>query len=123
MSLPVIGQVLLIASPKKISSARLDFFLNSLTLPMNFLGSVSNLPTQSMQQKPISCFSYSDVLPATMSLPVIGHFLLIGSAKNATSSADDFFFLNSFTFPMYFFGSASNLPLQSSQHRPIVCPS
>src|SRR6185436_6034447 len=108
-------------SAKEISSATEDFFLNSLTLPMNFLGSLSNLPTQSMQQKPISCFSYSDVRPATMSLPVIGHFLLIGSSKNAISSTADFFFLNSFTFPMYFFGSASNLPLQSSQQNPISC--
>src|SRR6185503_11563702 len=120
MSLPVMGHFLLIGSSKEISSADFeDFFLNSFTLPMYFFGSDSNLPTQSWQQKPISCFSYSDVLPETMSLPVIGHFLLIGSSKEISSA--DFFFLNSFTLPMYFFGSASNLPLQSSQQKPISC--
>src|ERR1043165_1039848 len=95
-SLPVSGQVLLMGSSKLISSADLElFFLNSFTLPMFFFGSDSNLPTQSWQQKPISCFSYSDVLPETMSLPVIGHFLLIGSSNEISSAA--FFFLNSFT--------------------------
>src|SRR6185436_12003341 len=108
-------------SAKEISSATEDFFLNSLTLPMNFLGSLSNLPTQSMQQKPISCFSYSDVRPATMSLPVIGHFLLIGSSKNAISSTTEVFFLNSLTLPMNFLGSLSNFPTQSMQQNPISC--
>src|SRR6185503_13868813 len=87
MSLPVSGQVLLIGSSKVISSGDFeDFFLNSFTLPMYFFGSPSNLPTQSMQQKPISCFSYSAVLPETMSLPVIGHFLLIGSSNEICSA-------------------------------------
>src|SRR5467141_3545480 len=58
-----------------------------------------------------------------MSLPVYGHFLLIGSPAKAIPSTDAFFFLNSFTLPMYFFGSASNLPLQSSQQNPIFWPS
>src|SRR6185436_2701009 len=116
MSLPVIGHFLLIGSSNEISSADFeDFFLNSFTLPMYFFGSDSNLPTQSWQQKPISCFSYSDVLPETMSLPVIGHFLLIGSSKLISSADFELFFLNSFTLPMYFFGSDSNLPTQSWQ--------
>src|SRR5262245_31382532 len=123
-SLPVSGQVLLMGSSNRISSSAdfPDFFLNSFTLPMYFFGSASNLPTQSMQQKPIVCFSYSDVLPATMSFPVMGHFLLIGSSKEISSSADfEDFFLNSFTLPMYFFVSASNLPTQSMQQNPISC--
>src|SRR5262245_31737854 len=123
MSLPVSGQVLLIGSSKEISSSAdfEDFFLNSFTLPMYFFGSASNLPTQSPQQKPISCFSYSDVLPETTSLPVMGHFLLIGSSKEISSADFELFFLNSFTLPMYFFGSASNLPTQSWQQKPISC--
>src|SRR6185436_17272147 len=120
MSFPVSGQVLLMGSSNEISSADFeDFFLNSFTLLMYFFGSASNLPTQSWQQKPISCFSYSDVLPETMSLPVIGHFLLIGSSKEISSA--DFFFLNSFTVPIDFFGSDSNLPCHWSQQKPIIC--
>src|SRR6185369_13625300 len=86
---------------------------------MYFFGSDSNLPLQSSQQKPISCFSYSTVLVGLTSLPVNGQVLLIGSSNEISSA--DFFFLNSFTFPMYFFGSDSNLPLQSSQQKPINC--
>src|SRR5262245_39701099 len=123
-SLPVRGHVLLIGSSKMISSSADfdDFFLNSFTLPMYFFGSAWNLRLQSSQQKPINCFSYSTVFVASKSLPVSGHFLLIGSSKEISSSADfDDFFLNSFTLPMYFFGSASNLPTQSMQQNPISC--
>src|SRR5258706_2090480 len=45
-----------------------DDFLNSFTFLIHFSGSFSNLLTQSMQQKPMVCFLYSTVRPATMSL-------------------------------------------------------
>src|SRR5258706_555504 len=96
---------------------------------MYFFGSASNLPLQSSQQNPIFWPSYSTVFVGLTSLPLSGPTLLIRSQSglNAISFPDSqqqalrdaFFFLNSFTLPMYFLGSPSNLLLQSSQQNPI----
>src|SRR6185436_2568420 len=54
---------------------------------MYFFGSDSNLPLQSSQQKPISCFSYSTVFVGLTSLPVNGQVLLIGSSHETAAAA------------------------------------
>src|SRR5882672_4640620 len=120
MSFPVSGHFLLIGSSTGREISSTEAFLNSLTFLMYFSGSPSNLLTQSAQQNPISCFLYSTVRPATMSFPVSGHFLLIGSSTGREISSTEAF-LNSLTFLMYFSGSPSNLLTQSAQQNPISC--
>src|SRR5206468_2357795 len=115
-SLPVSGHFLLIGSAANETLTTFpasDFFssfLNSLTFSMYFSGSFSNFALHFSQQKPISCFLYSNDWAASTSLPDSGHFTLMALPSAFFSSFFSSFFsagsLNSATLAMYLAGSA-----------------